>query len=73
MNEKSTELLIIKTENAYIRITDRDYETCTLEKASVFPLDHLSDVKQHTEALQQRHGITPGVFKLTIVEEPFLA
>jgi hypothetical protein len=71
MNAHSTELLIIKTGNGYVREKDGVYETCAMERASVFPLGHLPDVKKHVEILRDQYGMASGLFKLTIIEEPF--
>lgn len=65
------ELLIIKSQEDYIRIQESGYQLCALDKASVFPLDSLPSVREHLSRLRKQ-GV-PGVTlsKLILREEPF--
>ncbi len=64
------ELLIIKTPNGYVRIKDDQYHYCAIDKASVFPMDKLDQVKTH---LRNLHIDYPEAIinKLILTEEPF--
>ena len=39
------ELLIIKSRNHYFRFQGDSYDTCPMNKASVFPVEKVADVK----------------------------
>ena len=66
-----TELLIIKTGDDYIRIKDDAYIRCKLDKASVFPMAKLEDVKAHIRMLSAMPDMRPTLFKLILKELPF--
>lgn len=63
------ELLILKAEKNYIRVKDGDYLRVGLDKASVFPMDRLPDVRAHESRLNDSgfHGVC--VKKLILTEE----
>lgn len=65
------ELLIIKCKDGYIRVKDNDYITCTMDKASVFPIQDLDRVKQHVKNLRKRDEQNIQIRTLTIIEGPF--
>ncbi len=65
-----TELLIVKAGDDYYRFTDGEIVSCSMSKASVFPLAHLAEARAFCDQLQKR-GIPGQLFKLTIVEEPY--
>ena len=48
------ELLIIKSDKNYIRFKDNNYLTVQLDKASVFPFDHMDIVLQHKDRLKEQ-------------------
>ncbi len=66
-----TELLIIKNNEDYIRIKDDTYKCCNLDKASVFPVDKLNQVKAHIEQLKKNGFPSASIYKLILTEEPF--
>lgn len=66
-----TELLIIKINEDYIRFKNSEYFRCTLDKASVFPMDKLDTVKEHVNELGIK-GFSPvSVLKLILTEKPY--
>lgn len=66
-----TELLIIKNNEEYIRIKDDAYKCCNLDKASVFPMENLDQVKTHVEQLKKSGFPSASIYKLILTEEPF--
>ncbi len=66
-----TQLLIIKTGEAYIRVKEGEYGVCGLDKASVFPMEKLETVKAHVAAMEKVHG-WPGVIHRLILREEIL-
>ena len=64
------ELLIIKSGEDYIRVKTGNYIICQLEKASVFPIDGLDEVKQHVKKLREKDFICIAIYKLKLIEEP---
>ena len=65
-----TELLIIKSGSKYIRIKEGRYLLCGLDKASVFPMEKLEDVKNHLEKIKEKGRLSSAIFKLILREEP---
>lgn len=65
-----SELLIIKSGNAYLRFAGGGVERCPLNKASVFPLTESHEAKARCRDLAAA-GIAARLMKLTIVEEPY--
>ncbi len=66
-----TELLIIKSKDHYYRFGDNGYQQCGLNKASVFPLDRVEEVKDLCGTLHQDGIVEATLMKLIIVEEPY--
>ncbi len=66
------ELLIIKSGNRYFRFAEDDYETCDMNKATVFPLEKLAEVKICKKMLADNGIDDAAIYRLTITEEPFL-
>lgn len=66
-----TELLIIKTGSDYIRVKEGHYHRCKLDKASVFPMTKLEEVKGHLRKLNAMGEMNPALFKLILKEIPF--
>ena len=64
------ELLIIKSNNQYIRFKDKDYHLVNLDKASVFPMDQLESVRTHAAAVRDR-GMDASIKRLVLTEEDF--
>lgn len=73
MTMEVKKLLIIKTGDAYIRITDNTYTTCDMDKASVFPESKIDDVMAHIKRLKAHGKETAAVYKLIITETPYMA
>ncbi|MEA2114525.1 MAG: hypothetical protein U9P36_03955 [Thermodesulfobacteriota bacterium] len=66
------ELLIIKSRDHYFRFKKTTYETCPMNKASVFHLDKVADVKILKKKLVNDGLTDAAIYKLTITEEPFM-
>ncbi|MGD9216001.1 MAG: hypothetical protein PVJ84_14375 [Desulfobacteraceae bacterium] len=65
------ELLIIKSGKDYIRVKADSYTLCQLDKASVFPMDKLEEVKTHTQILRDKGFHCVSISRLKLSEEPF--
>lgn len=65
------ELLIIKSGKDYIRVKTDNYLPCRLDKASVFPLDKLEEVRNHAGKLKEKGFPCISISRLTLSEEPF--
>ena len=63
------ELLIIKSGPDYIRYKDDNYLLVRLDKASVFPLDRMEQVKQHESRLKEQGFDNVCIRKLILTEE----
>ncbi|MCM2284299.1 MAG: hypothetical protein NDI81_05935 [Desulfobacula sp.] len=63
------ELLILKSGPDYIRSKDGAYLRTGLDKASVFPLDRMTLVRQHAEALKDKGFEGVSIKKLVLTEE----
>lgn len=66
-----TILLIIKNGNDYVRVKGEEYHTCTIDKASVFPMEKLELVKKHVESMKQNGFDQPAISRLVLKEEAF--
>lgn len=64
------ELLIIKAGDDYFRFSNDDFEICTMQKASVYPVEDIADVKEHRDLLRKQ-GIDADIYVLNITEELF--
>ncbi len=64
------ELLIIKSGEDYVRVKTEHYNLCQLDKASVFPIDNLDEVKKHVRKLKEKDFLLIAIYKLTLIEEP---
>ncbi|MBF0231645.1 MAG: hypothetical protein HQK62_13890 [Desulfamplus sp.] len=65
-----TELIIIKNNSDYIRVKDGKYFLCNLDKASVFPMDKIEEVKDHIKNIRQDKNFSPSIYRLILKEEP---
>ncbi len=63
------ELLIITSGKDYIRFKDNNYLTVQLDKASVFPFDHMDMVQQHQTRLKEQGFKNISIKKLILTEE----
>jgi len=63
------ELLIIKSGPDYIRYKDDNYLLVRLDKASVFPLDRMEQVKQHESRLKEQEFGNVCIRKLILTEK----
>ena len=66
-----TQLLIIKDNQGYIRFTADDFEHCEMNKASVFPVSQVEEVKRKIETLSDLKHNGAQILLLTITEEEF--
>ena len=64
-----TELLVIKYNDSYIRVKDGEYTICGLDKASVFPMEKMEEVKEHIKKIKEKQNCSPSIFKLILREE----
>ena len=64
------ELLIIKSGEDYVRVKTENYNLCRLDKASVFPIDNLDEVKKHVKKLKENDFPLISIYKLKLIEEP---
>ena len=62
------ELVIIKSKDRYIRVKEDGYHEVGIDKASVFPMDQLSLVREHKKALN-RLGFTHIALKKLVLTE----
>ena len=66
----TTELLVVKAGDEYIRFIDTGFEYCSMNKASVFPLGQVSEVRKRCADISSEiQGLQ--LMKLVIIEEPF--
>ena len=66
------ELLIIKSRDHYFRFQGDSYDTCPMNKASVFPLEKVAEVKVCKKKLEDDGVPDAEIYRLIITEEPFL-
>lgn len=64
-----TELLIIKCGDTYIREKEGRYQTCALDKASVFPMEKLAQVRDHLDQITAQGMGVAEIKKLILTEE----
>jgi len=65
------ELLILKQKDSYVRYKDGEYLFCGMDKASVFPMSKIQEVKDHILNLQNNGFPEATIGKLIIEEVPF--
>lgn len=65
------QLLVIKEGTEYFRFTDKGYERCPMQKASVYPLKAEEKVRLMLDDLRAEGIDTAAIYCLTITEEPF--
>jgi hypothetical protein len=65
------ELLIIKSGEQYLRVKDDQYLLVGLTKASVFPVEKLSLVKEHQAAAESAGFSELHLKKLILTEEDY--
>lgn len=66
------QLFILKSGTEYFRFTDLGYTRCSLQKASVYPMDCLEKVKPLLRQLQNDGISDAALFVLTFTEELFI-
>ncbi len=69
--QQTTELLIVKVGDDYIRFVEGDFQRCGMNKGSVFPLAELEEVQAKCRKMLIGESFV-RLMKLTIVEEPFM-
>ena len=67
------ELLILKSGDRYVRVTEGEYLLVQLAKASVFPMEQLDVVRDHELGLVAAGFTGVAVRKLVLTEEDFLS
>jgi hypothetical protein len=65
------ELLILKSGDDYLRVVEGEYRRCGLDKASVFPLARLEDLREHRRNIEKLGFPTPEIRRLRIEETSF--
>ena len=71
MQDSTMELIILKSGDQYIRVKDGGYHYVALDKASVFPLGRLDQVKEHLAELRAAGDERLVLKKLVITEKDF--
>lgn len=71
VNSAVTELLIVKDGEKYIRFLEDGFEYCSMNKASVYPLEALPEVKARCTQIASVAS-NAQLAKLIISEEPFV-
>ena len=69
--QQTTELLIVKVGDDYIRFAEGDFRRCGMNKASVFPLAELEEVQAKCRKMLISVSFV-RLMKLTIIEETFM-
>ena len=69
--QQTTELLIVKVGDDYIRFAEGDFQRCGMNKGSVFPLAQLEEVQAKCRKMLAGESFV-RLMKLTIIEEPFM-
>lgn len=69
--QQTTELLIVKVGDDYIRFAEGDFQRCRMNKGSVFPLTELEEVQAKCRKMLVGERFV-RLMKLTIIEEPFM-
>ena len=64
-------LLVIKSGADYIRVAEEEYLRCGLNKASVFPLDQLDNVRKYVRQMEGRDFESVTIKKLKKKKKPF--
>ncbi len=65
------DLLILKTKDKYIRFKKDEYVICDMDKASVFPMSRIQEVREHLLNLRRKGFTDVSVNKLLIKEVPY--
>lgn len=65
------ELLVVKVGSRYLRFLPEGYEICSFDKASVFPLDQVAQVREQMHRALGNGAADIELRKLTIIEEPY--
>lgn len=65
------DLLIIKCGRDYIRVKEDTFITVGLDKASVFPMDQLDQVRDRLKRVQASGLVQAAIYRLTLTERPF--
>ena len=70
VEQLGTELLIVKDGGKYIRFVGDSFEYCSMNKASVFPIESAVEVQKKCSLIAAETGQLQ-LMKLIIREEPF--
>jgi len=63
------ELLILKSGKEYIRVMENRFLKVGLDKASVFPMDQITQVREHEAQLKARGFESVAIKKLILTEK----
>ena len=63
-------MLILRSGGAYIRAKENGYLQCGIEKASVYPLEKLAEVRRQATELRRQGFEDISIRKLVLSEEP---
>lgn len=63
-----TQLLLLKSDGDYLRVSPDGYRRCSLDKASVFPLARVEEVREHARRSGER-GFPDVEIRLLCLEE----
>jgi len=66
-----SKLLIIKSARGYLRFVEKTFSFTDLNKASVYPFEQISDIKEKIVFLHNEGIKDAQIRLLTIIEEPF--
>jgi hypothetical protein len=62
--------LILKSGEDYIRVNTENYILCKLDKASVFPIGNLEEVKKHVIKLKEKDFPLIEIYKFILISGP---
>ena len=63
------ELLILKSGTTYIRVKEKQFLLVGLDKASVFPMDQITQVREHEAQLKTQGFESVRIKRLILSEE----
>jgi len=64
-------LLVVKEADHYFRLSDEGFETCSMSKASVYPLDQYEVVAERLNTLHSQGHRQAKIMQLTIHETEY--
>ncbi len=64
-------LLIVKDDKGYLRFSNKGFNHCSMDKASVFPLHSYPEIYQKLQLVRKTEESNAAIFLLTISEEMY--